>query len=163
MGKPRSDDNEFFEAKKTARLNLRKAIKNNVKEKNTKENNQMMEANFRDPKLFSKLVNKNRTKADGYTTLINVDGKDYKGDAQVLSGFFLYHNGNSEPPPLDCCEENTNYFYSTVNVEAISYIIRQRGWKLPVLTFNQVQSLIERIFYLFFYFNIQYATLHYGE
>ena len=57
----------------------------------------MMEANFRDPKLFSKLVNKNRTKADGYTSLINVDGKVYKGDAQVLSGFFLYHNGNSEP------------------------------------------------------------------
>ena len=40
----------------------------------------MMEANFRDPKLFSKLVNKNRTKADGYTTLIIIDGKYYKGD-----------------------------------------------------------------------------------
>ena len=125
------------------KLNLRKAIKNNVRDNNTKDNNAMMEANFRDPKLFSKLVNRNRVKADGYTTLINVEGKEYRGDAQVLSGFFLYHNGNSVPPPVENSEDNTNYFYSTINVEAIAYIIKQRRWKLPELTFNQVQNLIE--------------------
>ena len=127
------------------KLNLRKAIKNNVRDNNTKDNNAMMEANFRDPKLFSKLVNRNRVKADGYTTLINVEGKEYRGDAQVLSGFFLYHNGNSVPPPVENSEDNTNYFYSTINVEAIAYIIKQRRWKLPELTFNQVQNLIERL------------------
>jgi hypothetical protein len=115
------------------KLNLRKAIKNNVRDNNTKDNNAMMEANFRDPKLFSKLVNRNRVKADGYTTLINVEGKEYRGDAQVLSGFFLYHNGNSVPPPVEKSEDNTNYFHSTINVEAIAYIIKQRRWKLPEL------------------------------
>ena len=106
-GRPRDAQNKFFEAKKTTKLNLRKAIKNNVRDKNTKDNNAMMEANFRDPKLFSKLVNRNRVKTDGYTALINVEGKEYRGDAQVLSGFFLYHNGNSEPPPVEKCEDNT--------------------------------------------------------
>ena len=37
------------------------------------------------------------------------------------------------------------YFYSTINVHAISYLIKQRNWKLPQLTFNQVQNIIERL------------------
>ena len=37
------------------------------------------------------------------------------------------------------------YFYSTINVNAIAYIVQQRKWKLPQLTFNQVQNLIERL------------------
>ena len=44
----------------------------------------MMNANFRDPKLFSKLVNKKRTSNSGYTAMIQFDENVYKGDAQVL-------------------------------------------------------------------------------
>ena len=90
-GRPRNEDNNLFRAKKETRLELRKAIKNNEMERNIKENNTLMEANFRDPKLFSKLVNKNRVQNQGYTAMINVHGEEYRGDAQVLSGFFSYH------------------------------------------------------------------------
>ena len=145
MGKPRNEENTFFLAKKETRLNLRKAIKSNISDCNTRANNEMMAANFRDPKLFSKLVNKNRVNSQGYTAMIKVKGEEYRGDAQVLSGFFTYHNENSSAPPLQKSEDNNMYFYSTINVQAISYIIKQRGWKLPQLTFNQVQNLIERL------------------
>ena len=37
------------------------------------------------------------------------------------------------------------YLYATINVNAIAYIIKQRNWKLPQLTFNQVQNIIERL------------------
>ena len=37
------------------------------------------------------------------------------------------------------------YFYATINMHAIAYIVRQRGWKLPEVSFNQVQNLIERL------------------
>ena len=37
------------------------------------------------------------------------------------------------------------YFYATLNDNAIAYIIKQRNWKLPQLTFNQVQNIIERL------------------
>ena len=33
----------------------------------------------------------------------------------------------------------------TINVESISYIVKQRNWKLPQLTFNQVQDIISRL------------------
>ena len=42
-------------------------------------------------------------------------------------------------------DDNTMYFYSTINVQAIAYIVKQRNWKLPELSFNQVQNLIERL------------------
>ena len=41
--------------------------------------------------------------------------------------------------------ENCTYFYSTINVQAIHYLIKQRNWKLPQLNFNQVQNIIERL------------------
>ena len=88
QGKPRNEENLYFIAKKGTRLNLRKAVKYDSSEKNTNENNLMMEANFRDPKLFSKLVNKKRNKNQGYTAMINVNDQEYRGDAQVLSVFF---------------------------------------------------------------------------
>ena len=144
-GNPRNVENQLFIAKKETNLLLRNAINCNLAESSMKENNTMMEANFRDPKLFSKIVNRKRINKQGYTTLINVDGKEYRGDAQVLAGFFNYHNGNSSPPPLTKSEDNSNYFYSTINVQAISYIIKQRKWRLPQLTFNQVQNVIERL------------------
>ena len=145
VGKPREEENIYFVAKKQTKLALNKAIKDNSKCKQIEENNAMMAANFRDPKLFSKMVNRNRKSNQGYTAMIKIDGKEYRGDAQVLSGFFLYHNGNSSPPPVHKSDDNTMYFYSTINVQAIAYIIKQRKWKLPQLSFNQVQNLIERL------------------
>ena len=67
---------------------------------------------------------------------------EYRGDAQVLAGFFHYHNSKSSPPEVLNTEENHSYFYSTIDVEAITYIVNQRKWKLPQLNFNQVQNLI---------------------
>ena len=105
----------------------------------------MMEANFRNPKVFSKLVNRNRNSNQGYTTMIKVGETEYRGDAQVLSGFFKYHDGNSNPPVLNKTENNTTYFYATINVQAISYMVKQRKWKLPQLSFNQMQDIIDRL------------------
>ena len=101
MGKPRNEENYFYLAKKETKLNLNRAIRDNFKRKNIEENNLMMEANFRDPKLFSRLVNRNRVNNQGYTAMIKFDGEEYRGDAQVLAGFFTYHNGNSSPPPVE--------------------------------------------------------------
>ena len=124
--------------KKETRANLRKSIARHDEENSIKNNNAMMEANFRDPKLFSKLVNQNRKTNQGYTAMIKINDEEFRGDAQVLAGFLTYHNGNSSPPPLCKSDENTTYFYSTINVEAISYLVKQRNWKLPELSFNQM-------------------------
>jgi hypothetical protein len=90
MGKPRNEENDFYLAKKETKLNLNRAIRDNFKRKNIEENNLMMEANFRDPKLFSRLVNRNRVNNQGYTAMIKFDGEEYRGDAQVLAGFFTH-------------------------------------------------------------------------
>ena len=37
------------------------------------------------------------------------------------------------------------YYYATINVDAIAYIVKQRNWKLPELSFNQVQDIISRL------------------
>ena len=105
----------------------------------------MMNANFRDPKLFSYLVNKKKNNMSGYTTMIKCDDIEFRGDAQVLAGFFKYHKDKSSPPEVFNSEENHNYYYSTIDVDAIAYIVKQRKWKLPQLNFNQVQNLIERL------------------
>ena len=47
-----------------------------------------MSANFRDPKLFSKLVNKKKVNNSGYTTMLKYDDIEYRGDAQGLARFF---------------------------------------------------------------------------
>ena len=82
----------------------------------------------------------------GYTAKLKVENKEFKGDAQVLSGFFKYHNGNATPPQVSSeQEDDMTYYYATINIEAISYIIKQRKWKLPELSFNQVQDIISRL------------------
>ena len=47
----------------------------------------MMNANFRDPKLFSQLVKKKKSNASGHTTMIKFDDNEFRGDSQVLAGF----------------------------------------------------------------------------
>ena len=37
------------------------------------------------------------------------------------------------------------YNYATIDIEAISYIVKQRNWHLPKLSFNQVQDIISRL------------------
>ena len=37
------------------------------------------------------------------------------------------------------------YYYATINVEAISCIVKQRNWRLPQLSFNQVHDIISRL------------------
>ena len=71
--KPRDDENKLFKAKKESNINLRKAIKLNNIQANTDENNKMMNANYKDPKLFSKLVNKKRASNSGYTAMIKFE------------------------------------------------------------------------------------------
>ena len=144
-GKPRMDENALFKAKKESNVKLRAAIKVHNIQTCTDENNTMMSANFRDPKLFSKLVNKKKVNNSGYTTMLKYDDIEYRGDAQVLAGFFHYHNSKSNPPEVLKTEENHSYFYSTIDIEAITYIVNQRKWKLPQLNFNQVQNLIGRL------------------
>ena len=70
------------------------------------ENEEMMNANFKDPKLFSKLVNKKKVNSSGYTAMIKYEEEIFRGDEQVLSGFFKYHNLKSSPPEVYNCEDN---------------------------------------------------------
>ena len=136
----------FLIKKKPSTKQLKTSSKKDQATESIKENNELMNANFQDPKLFSKLVNKRRVNNQGYTAMLKVDEKEYKRDAQVLSGFFEYHTGNATPPAVSSeLDENMTYYYATINIEAISYIVKQRNWKLPQLSFNQVQDIISRL------------------
>ena len=53
-GKPRDLENKFLSEKKEARSKHRDAVKKHNAAENVKENNEMMNANFHDPKLFLK-------------------------------------------------------------------------------------------------------------
>ena len=83
--------NEYFINKKQARSDLRQAVNKHQAAESRKENNELMNANFCDPKLFSKLVNKRRLNNQGCTTMLKIEETFYKGDAQVLAGFFVLH------------------------------------------------------------------------
>ena len=122
-GKPRNVNNVLFDAKKTTNITLRGAINAHNNEASSKENNTLMEANFRDPKHFSKLVNRKKSNNSGYTTMLKFDNNEFRGDAQVLSGFFKYHESKASPPEVFKSEENHSYYFSTIDVEAISYIV----------------------------------------
>ena len=87
-GKPRNEDNKLLMNKKVARSNLQAAVQKHNAAESIKENNELMSANFRDPKLFSKLFQKRRLNNQGYTTLLSFDKKEYEGVAQVLAVFF---------------------------------------------------------------------------
>ena len=52
---------------------------------------------------------------------------------------------NSNPPNLSKSDDNTSYFYATINVHAIAYLIQHRNWKLPKLSFNQMQDIIDKL------------------
>ena len=54
--------------------------------------------------------------------MLSVDEKEYHGTAQVLAGFFSYHKNSS-----------------------IRNIVHSCGWKLPVVTTNQVETYISRL------------------
>jgi hypothetical protein len=56
MGRPRDENNKHFVDKKETRANLRKSIAKYDDKNSIKNSNAMMEANFRDPKLLTKLV-----------------------------------------------------------------------------------------------------------
>ena len=75
---------KFFREKRKSNVNLRNAIKTFNNEKNTSENNIMMNANFRDPKLFYQIVNKKKENKSGYSSMIKFDDKEYRVDAQVF-------------------------------------------------------------------------------
>ena len=124
---------------------MRKAIKEHNRQNNIEENNTLMKANFRDPKLFSRLVNRKRINNQGYTSMIKVNDVEFRGDNQVLAGFFEFHNENSNPPLLSKSDESYTYYYATINVSAIAYIVKQRNLKLPNLNLNQVENLISRL------------------
>ena len=144
-GRPRDEDGQNFKANKGANIQLRCAIKTFNNETDSKENNKLMQANFRDPKLFSQLVGKKKNNTSGYTSMIKFDENEFRGDSQVLSGFFKYHAERSSPPEVFNSDDNHAYYYSTIDVDAIAYIVKQRKWKLPQLNFNQVQDLIGRL------------------
>ena len=124
-GKPRNCENEFFSAKKESNIKLRYAIKSHNNETSTKENNKLMNANFRDPKLLSQLVDKKRINKSGYTAVIQVDEQEFCGDAQVLAGFLKYHNEKSNPPEVFKSDDNHSYYYSTIDVDALTFIVQQ--------------------------------------
>ena len=104
-----------------------------------------MNANFKDPKLFSQLVKKKKSNNSGYRTMIKLDDIEFRGDAQVLAGFFKYHNEKSSPPEVNYSDSNHTYYNSTIDVDAKAYMVKQRKRKLPQLNYNQVQNLVERL------------------
>ena len=77
--------------------------------------------------------------------MIKVNDLEFCGESQVLPGFFEFHNDNSNPTPLSKSDESYTYYFATINVSAIAYIVKQRNLKLPNLNLNQVENLISRL------------------
>ena len=77
--------------------------------------------------------------------MIQFDEQEFRGDAQVLAGFFKYHNEKSNPPEVFKSDDNHSYYYSTIDVDALTFIVQQRNWKIPQLNYNQVQNLVGRL------------------
>ena len=63
--------------------------------------------------------------------MIKLDDEEFRGDEQVLAGFFKYHSDKSSPPEVFNSDDNHNYYYSTIDVDAIAFIVKQRNWTLP--------------------------------
>ena len=61
-----------------------------------------------------------------YKSMIQFEENIIREDEQVLSasGFFKYHNLKFSPPEVYNSEDNKTYLFSTINVEAISFIIK---------------------------------------
>ena len=144
-GRPTEPSNEIFINKKKLKSEYRKAISSEKLKDSIKDNNDMMEAKFKDMKGFSKMVNKKRNNPRGDTGLLIIGEQQFSGDAQVLSGFFEYHKAAQTAPILTNDESDHLYKSATIDISSIQYIIRSRGWKLPSLSTSQVAEIISRL------------------
>ena len=104
-----------------------------------------MESKQVDIKNFYKIINGGKPKTKGDTALLRVNEKDYHGNAQVLAGFFEFHQKGSKAPALSDHPNDELYHHATIDIASIQYIIKSRGWKLPTLSFQQTESLISRL------------------
>ena len=126
-------------------LSTKSEFRKAIASEKLKDNNDMMEAKFKDMKGFSRMVNKKRNTPRGDTGLLIIDEQQFSGDAQVLSGFFEYHKTAQTAPQLTNGESDHLYKSATIDISSIQYIIRSRGWKLPSLSTTQVPDIISRL------------------
>ena len=99
-------------------------------------NNILMEAEYRDSKKLSQIIKLSRNNNRGETNMLKIGDQTYSGDAQVLSAFFKFHQNGSVPPEPTQHEDDHLYRRATVDVTSIRYILRQRGWKLPSVSWK---------------------------
>ena len=104
-----------------------------------------METKKRDMKKFSKIVNSNKNSVRGETAMLKVDGEEYSGDGQVLSGFFKYHQEACSAPEVTQEEDDQLYRQATIDVASLQFILQSRGWKLPTVSYEQTEQLVSRL------------------
>ena len=104
-----------------------------------------METKKRDMKKFSKIVNSNKNSVRGETAMLKVDGEEYSGDSQVLSGFFKYHQEACSAPEVTQEEDDQLYRQATIDVASLQFILQSRGWKLPTVSYEQTEQLVSRL------------------
>ena len=98
-----------------------------------------------DIKTFCNMIKQKSGNRRGDTALLKFGGEEYHGDAQVLAGVFKFHQQESKAPPLTNKPEDQLYKQATIDVASIHYILKSRGWKLPIVSTDQTEILISRL------------------
>ena len=86
-GKPRDPHNEYLITKKECKRNFRRSYRRELAKRSSEEKMNIITTRNRDPKLFHKLVNKQRGKRENFTEELLVEENCYSGPNQVLEGF----------------------------------------------------------------------------
>ena len=86
-GKPRDQHNKHLIMKKECKRNFRRSYRRELAKRSSEEKMSIITTRNRDPRLFHKLVNKQRGKRENFTEELFVEESCYSGPSQVLDGF----------------------------------------------------------------------------
>jgi hypothetical protein len=86
-GKPMDINSIICKEKKESKKEFRRCIRIKLAKQRDEENEIIMETKTKDMRLFHKLVRNNRKKGNEVIMDLNVNGKQYDGEENVMTGF----------------------------------------------------------------------------
>ena len=86
-GKPRDTNNPICKEKNESKKEFRRLIRVELAKQRDEEKELIMETKTKDMRLFHKLVRNNRKKGNDVIMDLNVNGIQYEGDENVITGF----------------------------------------------------------------------------
>jgi hypothetical protein len=85
-GKPRDTNNPICKEKKESKKEFRRLIRVELVKQRDEEKELIMETKTKDMRLFHKLVRNNRKKGNDVIMDLNVDGIQYEGEENIITG-----------------------------------------------------------------------------